>query len=154
VDRHQHIGLGHIGAEAFCRITHHEKLRKIPFILETPIDKDHSDKWNLARIRELSMREAPCGSNNARWISPVNNLYARGVDNRLIRSRGELIKPELTFTSYTPKYHPAGIPMLLQIASNVESRIAFALLFFNTEMLAIVMPTSLGELGDAHFPLC
>jgi hypothetical protein len=29
----------------------------------------------------------------------------------------------------------------LQIASNVDSRIAFALPFFNTEILAIVMPT-------------
>lgn len=29
----------------------------------------------------------------------------------------------------------------LQIASNVDSRIAFALPFFKTEMLAIVMPT-------------
>lgn len=54
VDRHQHIGLGHIGAEAFRRITHHPKFRRIPFVLETPIEKDHDDRWNLARIRELS----------------------------------------------------------------------------------------------------
>jgi len=54
VDRHQHIGLGHIGPEAFRRITHHQKLRNTPFILETPIDKDHDDRWNLAKIRELS----------------------------------------------------------------------------------------------------
>src|SRR5581483_1987059 len=46
VDRHQHIGLGHIGAEAFRRITHNPKFRKIPFVLETPIEKDHDDKWN------------------------------------------------------------------------------------------------------------
>ena len=54
VDRHQHIGLGHIGSEAFRRITQNPKLRKIPFILETPVEKDHDDRWNLARIRELS----------------------------------------------------------------------------------------------------
>lgn len=54
VDRHQHIGLGYIGAEAFRRLTHDLKFRRIPFILETPIDKEHDDKWNLARIRELS----------------------------------------------------------------------------------------------------
>jgi hypothetical protein len=40
----------------------------------------------------------------------------------------------------------------LQIASNVDSRIAFALPFFKTEILAIVMPT-FGQLGDAHLPL-
>jgi deoxyribonuclease-4 len=54
VDRHQHIGLGHIGDDAFRRITHHQKFRKIPFILETPVEKDHDEKWNLAKIRELS----------------------------------------------------------------------------------------------------
>ena len=54
VDRHQHIGLGHIGAEAFSRLTRNLKFRKIPFILETPIDKEYSDEWNLRRIRSLS----------------------------------------------------------------------------------------------------
>ena len=32
VDRHQHIGLGHIGASAFRRLTHILKFRRIPFI--------------------------------------------------------------------------------------------------------------------------
>ena len=41
----------------------------------------------------------------------------------------------------------------LQIASSVESRIAFALPFFKMEMLAIVMPTFSDKLGDAHLPL-
>lgn len=54
VDRHQHIGLGHIGAEAFRRLTHNLKFRRIPFILETPIDKEQNDEWNLNRIRELA----------------------------------------------------------------------------------------------------
>jgi deoxyribonuclease-4 len=54
VDRHEHIGLGQIGSEAFRRITHNPKFRKIPFILETPVEKGHDEKWNLARIRELS----------------------------------------------------------------------------------------------------
>lgn len=54
VDRHQHIGLGHIGADAFHRLTHVEKLRRIPFILETPVDKERDEAWNLARLQELS----------------------------------------------------------------------------------------------------
>lgn len=54
VDRHQHIGLGHIGAEAFRRLTHTLKFRRIPFILETPVDKEHNDEWNINRLRELS----------------------------------------------------------------------------------------------------
>lgn len=54
VDRHEHIGLGHIGAEAFRRMTHSLKFRSIPFILETPVDDVRSDSENLAVIRELS----------------------------------------------------------------------------------------------------
>jgi deoxyribonuclease IV len=54
VDRHQHIGLGHIGEEAFRRLTHHSKFRRVPFILETPQDETRRDVDNLAVIRELS----------------------------------------------------------------------------------------------------
>lgn len=56
VDRHQHIGLGHIGAEAFRRLTHNLKFRRVPFILETPVDKEHDYEWNLGTIRELANR--------------------------------------------------------------------------------------------------
>lgn len=38
-DRHEVIGDGHIGAEAFGRIINHEALRGLPFFLETPHDK-------------------------------------------------------------------------------------------------------------------
>ena len=35
-DRHEKIGEGALGIEAFRRIINHEKLRNLPFILETP----------------------------------------------------------------------------------------------------------------------
>jgi len=54
VDRHQHIGLGHIGEDAFRRMTHNLKFRRVPFILETPVDKERDEGWNIARLRELS----------------------------------------------------------------------------------------------------
>lgn len=54
VDRHQHIGLGHIGIDAFRRLTHHAKFRGVPFILETPQDETRSDADNLAVMREVS----------------------------------------------------------------------------------------------------
>jgi deoxyribonuclease-4 len=53
VDRHQHIGEGHIGAAAFRRLTHTLKFRRIPFILETPVDGERDDRWNINRLREL-----------------------------------------------------------------------------------------------------
>ncbi len=54
VDRHEHIGLGHIGEDAFRRITHNLKFRRTPFILETPIEKDRGYEWNINKLRELS----------------------------------------------------------------------------------------------------
>jgi len=58
VDRHEHIGLGHIGADAFRRITHNLKFRRIPFILETPVNEVRDDAKNLAVIRDLSRSRA------------------------------------------------------------------------------------------------
>ena len=37
-DRHEKIGRGKIGLEAFARIVNHPKLRNVPFYLETPCD--------------------------------------------------------------------------------------------------------------------
>ena len=39
-DRHENIGYGHIGFEILNKIVHHDKLKDVPKILETPyIDK-------------------------------------------------------------------------------------------------------------------
>ena len=54
VDRHQHIGIGQIGEDAFRRLTHNLKFRRVPFILETPVDTERDEAWNIARLRELS----------------------------------------------------------------------------------------------------
>jgi deoxyribonuclease IV len=54
VDRHAHIGEGHIGRDAFHRILRHPKLRKKPFILETPIDNPGDDRRNLETLKALA----------------------------------------------------------------------------------------------------
>lgn len=52
-DRHESIGDGYIGAEAFARILSHPRLRAKPFILETPfIDESHRE--NVRRLWELA----------------------------------------------------------------------------------------------------
>lgn len=56
-DRHQHIGRGYIGVEAFRRIVRHPKLRSLPFICETPIDRPGDDKRNLRMMRNLAGQE-------------------------------------------------------------------------------------------------
>ncbi|MBM3812201.1 MAG: deoxyribonuclease IV [Acidimicrobiia bacterium] len=55
IDRHQHIGKGHIGEDAFRRIVRHPKLRHKAFILETPIDDDGDDERNLSTLRRLAV---------------------------------------------------------------------------------------------------
>src|SRR6266446_63014 len=62
VDRHEHIGKGKIGAEAFARILRHprfgtagpEGLAGRAFIAETPIDDLGDDRRNVAALWELA----------------------------------------------------------------------------------------------------
>src|SRR5260370_23912836 len=62
VDRHEHIGKGKIGAEAFARILRHprfgsagpEGLTGRAFVAETPIDDPGDDRRNVAALWELA----------------------------------------------------------------------------------------------------
>src|SRR5258708_1653537 len=62
VDRHEHIGKGKIGAEAFARILRHprfgttapEGLTGRAFVAETPIDDPGDDRRNVAMLWELA----------------------------------------------------------------------------------------------------
>ncbi len=58
-DRHEHIGKGQIGAEAFTRIVRHAKLKSIPFICETPVDKPGDDIRNIRLMRKLAGAKSP-----------------------------------------------------------------------------------------------
>lgn len=53
-DRHEHIGMGYIGEQGFRAILHNDTFRRLPLILETPIDKRATDVSNLRKIRELA----------------------------------------------------------------------------------------------------
>ena len=67
VDRHEHIGKGKIGREAFHRILAHPLLAGRAFILETPIDHPGDDRrnvnalWRLAGEKPRSARRAADG---------------------------------------------------------------------------------------------
>ena len=54
LDRHEHIGLGQIGADAFRRILHHPVIAALPLICETPVDERRDDRGNIAVVRELA----------------------------------------------------------------------------------------------------
>lgn len=53
VDRHWHIGEGHIGIEALRRVARHDKLKHAAFILETPYDDPRADLRNLEMLRSF-----------------------------------------------------------------------------------------------------
>jgi deoxyribonuclease IV len=63
VDRHWHIGEGHIGMEALRRVAQHPKLRHCAFILETPYDDPRADLQNLQTLRSFVRFE---GSNQTK----------------------------------------------------------------------------------------
>jgi deoxyribonuclease-4 len=74
VDRHEHIGRGKIGLEAFRRILNHPSLSAgaaagrpgRAFLLETPIDAPGDDRRNVRRLWDLvgiAAKQAPRAQN-------------------------------------------------------------------------------------------
>jgi deoxyribonuclease IV len=58
VDRHEHIGKGRIGLDAFRFIMRSSRFRKIPKVLETPKGKDLAeDVMNLRTLRALAEKQ-------------------------------------------------------------------------------------------------
>jgi deoxyribonuclease-4 len=53
VDRHEHIGQGHIGTKGFALLLNDRRLAELPMVLETPKDDD-ADVRNLAILRGLT----------------------------------------------------------------------------------------------------
>jgi deoxyribonuclease-4 len=63
VDRHQHIGQGSVGLEAFRLLMNDPRLRHVPMLLETPKGDDlNEDVANLALLRGLLDEPAPDGT--------------------------------------------------------------------------------------------
>jgi deoxyribonuclease-4 len=56
LDRHQHIGKGSIGLEAFRRLLNDKRLAKAAFIAETPIDEPLDDLENVNALKRLVQR--------------------------------------------------------------------------------------------------
>ena len=54
VDRHEHIGLGKIGEVGLSHIIKFANSKKIPIILETPIDDRRNDMGNIKKVKELA----------------------------------------------------------------------------------------------------
>ncbi len=70
VDRHEHIGKGKIGLEAFGRVLNHPLLSSRAFILETPVDKPGDDRRNVAALWKLLGQPVPAGGGRKSWHKP------------------------------------------------------------------------------------
>jgi deoxyribonuclease IV len=79
VDRHESIGEGKIGKEAFARILKHPRLGTLPpeglpgrvFLLETPIDEVGDDRKNVAKLWELAGVEGPEAEKGYSMLTPA-----------------------------------------------------------------------------------
>ncbi|MDE3169719.1 MAG: deoxyribonuclease IV [Acidobacteriota bacterium] len=76
VDRHEHIGKGKIGSEAFARILSHPLLSGRAFILETPIDKPGDDRRNVALLWKLAGKPLPASTaaKNIAKAAPIRRV--------------------------------------------------------------------------------
>ena len=54
LDRHEHIGLGKIGEAGLSYVVKFANSKKIPIILETPIDDRRDDFGNIKKVKELA----------------------------------------------------------------------------------------------------
>jgi len=57
IDRHEHIGMGKIGERGFFELFHHPVIRPLPLILETPVDSRGNFATNMAKLKELYLKE-------------------------------------------------------------------------------------------------
>ncbi len=60
MDRHEHIGRGKLGRDAFRHILRDDRFRDVPKFLETPKRGEGRDDWdraNLALLRRLAERK-------------------------------------------------------------------------------------------------
>ncbi|MBP1633766.1 MAG: nfo [Acidobacteria bacterium] len=69
VDRHDHIGRGHVGRGGFARLVNDRRFATLPMLLETPktggrtpndVAADPLDAMNLAALRSLLRSGTPC----------------------------------------------------------------------------------------------
>jgi deoxyribonuclease IV len=79
VDRHEHVGQGKIGEQAFMRILQHPRFGCVPpegvtgraFLLETPIDDPGDDRRNVAKLWELAGVQGPEPEKGFSMLTPA-----------------------------------------------------------------------------------
>ena len=113
VDRHEHIGKGKIGREAFARILQHPQLSAKAgegqagraFLAETPIDHPGDDRRNVAMLWELAglKGQAPEAEKGFSMLTPA-------LERMMRTQRSKTTRPPRTKKSLTATSKKAGTP--------------------------------------------
>lgn len=74
VDRHEHIGEGEIGMDAFNRLLNDPRMTHIPVIVETP-DSDTMHAVNLAKLQRMASGETPGIRVKVRFFGHYSDLW-------------------------------------------------------------------------------
>ncbi len=90
VDRHEHIGHGKIGAEAFERFLRQPRLGSLPpvglagraFLLETPIEDPGDDRKNVAKLWELAGVEGPAAEKGFSMMTSAMKKQKRELEKK------------------------------------------------------------------------
>jgi deoxyribonuclease-4 len=105
VDRHENIGKGKIGAEAFQRILRNPRLGTLPpeglvgraFILETPIDEPGDDRRNVSALWELAglKDQAPEAERGFSMLTAAlkKMVLAHSPKGKMAGSKTKTVKP-------------------------------------------------------------
>jgi deoxyribonuclease IV len=79
VDRHEHIGKGHIGVEAFRLLMNDKRFWGVPMCLETPKGLDLAeDRENLGLLRSLFIRSPVVQRDTALLASAAQRRQSSG----------------------------------------------------------------------------
>jgi deoxyribonuclease IV len=125
VDRHEHIGKGKIGREAFARILQHPLLSPAAsagqagraFLAETPIDRPGDDRRNVAMLWELAglKEQAPAAEKGFSMLTPA-------LQRKLRTQRSKRTPGSRTKKSLAARTKKAGTPKRSRTAKTARRR--------------------------------
>jgi deoxyribonuclease IV len=82
LDRHQHIGQGSIGMEAFRRLLNDPRTKHAAFIAETPIDAPLDDQMNVEALKGLVREETEQQNGETEQTGKQKNRTSGQQNNR------------------------------------------------------------------------
>ena len=84
VDRHEHIGFGEIGIEAFARLMTDKRIQHVPVIVETP-ESEEMHSVNVGRLRHLARGGEPYTNISVKAYGHYSDwVRSDGVELKLI----------------------------------------------------------------------